>query len=131
MRPVCITVVLCAALLTVGCGSSGPATSTVSGKVTLDDQPLPDGQIAFVTEDGLGAGVGDIKNGQYRCQVKGGKFKVKITANKKMPLPPGKKGLHGETEMEMNYIPEAFNEKTTLTADVSGAKVLDFALKSK
>ena len=48
-----------------------------------------------------------------------------------MPLAPGKKGPHGETEMEMNYIPEEYNEKTTLVADISGAKSLDFALKSK
>ncbi len=42
----CLTVVAC-----FGCGSGGPATYLVTGKVTLDGQPLPNVNVAFFPSD--------------------------------------------------------------------------------
>lgn len=60
----------------VGCGGS---KTTITGKVTIDGQPLPAGRIAFVPSKG-GAGVGaEIKDGQYTVEkVPYGNVKVTV-----------------------------------------------------
>ncbi len=60
----------------VGCGGS---KTTITGKVTIDGQPLPAGRIAFVPGKG-GTGVGaDIKDGQYTVEkVPYGNVKVTV-----------------------------------------------------
>jgi len=86
----------------VGCGG-GPATSPVSGKVTVDGQPLPNGSVGFRPETGTmprePAGV--IENGNYTIYTDGkpgaplGKYKVIVVVEQKIdstkpevPKPP-------------------------------------------
>ncbi len=111
-----------------GCGK--PEFETVTGTVTFDDQPVPEGDIIFQPADPkYGPDAGKIIDGKFTLQVRPGNRKVIIRATR---LVPGKVGPMGEDAHE-DYIPEQYNEKTTLTADVnSGAKnEFTFALKSK
>ena len=124
-------VVYCALLgacLAVATGCSQP---TVTGKVTLDGQPIPEGNIAFVPESGSGAGANsNIVNGEYKVQTVAGKYKVEINASKLMPLPPGVRGMDGATEEVRPYIPGKYNNKTELRATVPATEKVDFELKS-
>jgi hypothetical protein len=117
------------ALVAGGCGSKG---YPISGKVTLDGEPIADGLIVFAPKSGSGPeGSGKIVNGQYSANVPSGECKVQITASKLMKLPDGQKGMYGKTEEVRGYVPPAFNSDTNLTADITGPKGdLDFILKS-
>lgn len=76
--------VLILAFLFNGCGSpDGQKTGTVSGKVTLDGEPLEEGGIAFDPKDGVGPSSGaTIKDGYYSAAIPLGEKRVKITASK-------------------------------------------------
>jgi hypothetical protein len=68
-----------------GCGSSGPTRFEVTGQVIFDGQPVHDGVIRFLPQDGQGSSDGSqILHGEYRIpREKGlfpGKYKVAITA---------------------------------------------------
>jgi hypothetical protein len=112
-----------------GCGPEGPRTYEVTGSVTLDDQPLPAGDIIFFPEEKeFGPDAGTITDGQYRVQVKGGKKKVQIRATRPVP---GKKGPMGEEAIE-DYIPARYNARTELGVEVGAGRTRhDFALQSR
>jgi len=115
-----------------GCGPTPPVTHVVTGTITFDGEPVADGEIKFIPQDKVrGLDAGPIKGGKFSVAVKDGKHTVAITGGKMTPFPPGKKGLHGETEMMRNFIPEKYNEHSELTAEVAGPKELNFELKSK
>lgn len=116
---------LTAAVLVVGCGPSGPKTYEVSGFVKYDGQDVAEGEVIFTAPNG-GAEGGTIKGGRYTVKAREGKNKVEIKASKVIP---GKKGGMGEEWVEQ-YIPEKYNDKTTLTAEVGSGKTShDFDLK--
>jgi hypothetical protein len=107
----------------------------VSGNVTLDGQPLPDGEIGFVS---TAEGVNDtlpIQQGKFSGQVSVGERKVEIRAYREVKavgaggyVPPG-----AETSKE-NFIPAKYNTDSKLTANVEPGKEgtpLEFAVKSK
>jgi hypothetical protein len=115
----------CAALLALGigfaagCGQPGPKMMEVSGTVKFDGKDVADGDITFVPENqSVGGEGGKIKDGKYTLKVKEGKNKVQIMATREVP---GKKGPMGEDLVEQ-YIPEKYNDQTTLTADVGPGK---------
>jgi hypothetical protein len=127
MKYVQVLVLGCALMALVGCS---PKTHSVSGTVTLDGSSLPDGYVAFVPEGSGEGGGGEIKNGSYSAKLAPGKYKVEITASKMMPLPPGQTGMDGAKEEVRQYIPDKYNVRTELRADVSGSQSLDFQLSS-
>jgi hypothetical protein len=112
-----------------GCGGSN--MTTVTGKVTLDGEPIPEGYIAFLPEGPGKGGGGPITNGEYKVDVQNGKNRVEITASKKMALPAGQTNMYGEKEEVRQYIPDKYNAKTELKEDISGPRQIDFALKTK
>ncbi len=124
-----------ALLAVVGCsGEKGPKMVTVSGEVTLDDTPVPEGEIIFRPADGTGQPyAGKIEDGKYSVECTPGSKKVSITA---MKSEGGKGGTLPSGEEAVNvkqYIPKNYNDKTTLTADVgeSNQSGVNFPLKSK
>ncbi|MCI0359588.1 MAG: hypothetical protein L0211_14020 [Planctomycetaceae bacterium] len=125
-------IVVCALLSAafIGC-SPGSALYPVSGTVTLDGAPLPEGDITFISENpSLGPEQGKIKDGKYEFKSREGKMKVTISASKIKP--GGALGAGGEPVAE-EYLPAKYNDATILTADVkpSGENKVDFALDSK
>jgi len=130
MRSILCLLALTVSGLTLGC-AGGAATSTVTGNVTFEGKPLPDGDIVFFDpENKLAPDAGKIKDGVYSVAVKPGKKRVEIRASKMQKLPPDKKGAMGETELPMDYLPEKYNQKSELTADITsgGVNTFDFTL---
>ncbi len=114
--------------LLTGCGK--PEFETVTGTVTFDGKPVPEGDIRFEPADPkYGPDAEKIINGKFSVQVRPGTRKVTIRATK---LVPGKQGPMGEDAYE-DYIPANYNDNTTLTADVISGKKneISFSLKSK
>jgi len=119
-----------------GC-DSGPKTVPVAGEVTFDGQPVQKGSILFIPVDetpGRSTGA-SITDGRYSISkeggpLAGGTYAVRIFAMRKS----GKKiadpmSLSGElTEIEENYIPAAYNSRTTLKLVISESP-LDFRLE--
>jgi hypothetical protein len=123
-------VALLATTMIVGCGSTGLDTHPVSGKVTFDGQPVPEGRILFRAVGGdPRAFSAEIKDGLYQLEAFSGKMTVEITASRPVPgkfdeSNPGEKVPVGEM-----YIPARYNSRTELTADVAtGKNQFDFSL---
>ena len=116
--------------LVLGCGPSGPTTYTVTGRVTFDGQPVEEGEIIFRAADGAsGSWEARIVGGSYSMEVTPGEKRVEITARRKVegasPAASGEPALSFES-----FIPERYNEKSELTANVtpSGPNTFNFAL---
>lgn len=105
-----------------GCGPGGPPTYPVTGMVTFEGKPIPDGQIIFFpTEEGLTPDAGPIKDGKFSFVAREGEKRVQIEATrevpgKTIPQPPPLTGTIPVTEM---YIPEVYNSKSKLRVTVT------------
>ena len=108
------------AFLSLGCPASGPTEpkgAEVSGIVKLNGTPLKEGVITFVPEksDGFPAPTGQITDGNYKVKARVGANKVEIRS----PRDTGKKNSTGGVVMEES-IPPQYNERSTLTSNVTG-----------
>lgn len=117
---------------TSGC-SNEPILYEVTGTVTLDGQPVEDGQIIFVPlEEGGTPDAGSIQNGKFAFKSRPGPKKVEIQAMKQHPTKTVPDPVTGTRPALESYIPDRYNTKTELTADVlSNQEVIDFELTSK
>ncbi|HEX4606966.1 MAG TPA: hypothetical protein VH092_02050, partial [Urbifossiella sp.] len=68
-----------------GCGSDGTTVYKVTGQVTFDGTPLPEGTITFKRGSDLKAFSGTIKNGAYEVPCEEGEMVVEITAMSEVP----------------------------------------------
>ena len=120
-----------------GCGAPKTKTFKVTGKITIDGQPIEQGAIKFMAVDGATpVGGGSIKNGTYFAEVPPGQKKVLVNGQKvvgteplykDMPDSPTRDKLDRTTPLIYNN-----QEATPLTADIKGeTKDLDFDLDSK
>jgi hypothetical protein len=133
-------VLLCLlASVLVGCGGpeySGPRRYPLSGKVTVDGQPLDFGSISFIPADGQRVSGGLIENGTYSVTeengANAGKYRVeirwlKLTGTKKRDPDSGE--MYDERK---EGLPEKYHAQSTLEADVSAKQTtFDFDLKTK
>jgi hypothetical protein len=110
-----------------GCGSSGPELKPVSGKVTLDGAPVPEGTIVFLpTEQTSGPTTGaSITQGLYEIpEEKGaiaGAYRVQITSVQKTgkKIPAGTPAPPGTMVDELRQvIPAKYNSSSELSAKV-------------
>src|SRR5262245_8038094 len=78
--------------------SSPNALLSITGSVTLDGAPLPEGDVLFTPADPqFGSEAAKIESGAYRATVRPGQNKVQIRATRAVP---GKKGPMGEPLLE-------------------------------
>jgi hypothetical protein len=116
-------VVVGGSVLVASCSGAGPRTYPVSGTVTLDGQPLAEGDILFLPLDpALGPDAGQIRDGKFTFQAKAGPKRVAIRASRPSRIPTAM----GETTIWKNYLPSRYNSQTTLQAEVSPQGNNDF-----
>ncbi len=127
-----------------GCGgASGPERCAVSGAVSYEGTAIESGSIAFLPTSGKGPSAGGaIKDGRYeisaelgpgigahRVEIIGLKSEGTKTVEGVQGHVGGPSGTSTVAELKM-IVPDVFNTKSTLTADIkSGANKLDFPLK--
>lgn len=123
-----------ALLLTSGCGDDSNRVG-VSGTVTVDGEPLEQGSVAFIGENGSAVAAGPVRNGSYTLRqtanaegIEPGQYKVRIESWKVQPGEPQDDGTFAAGEAA---IPEKYMdaEKSGLTATVPDGNY-DFDLKS-
>lgn len=126
-----IAAALCAAV--VGCGPSKPPREMqdVSGSVTLDGEPLAEGEIYFKTPAKGEVDILPIENGQFQGEVGVGPRRVEIYAYHEKEVVP----MPGEPpeKTRENYIPTRYNVQSTLSADISSETTvpLEFEVRSE
>ena len=118
-----------------GCGGrSGPALGTVTGKVTLDGEPVPGLSVTFIPEDrGSPSYGGTDENGVYRLYFNQnrvgaelGSHKV-IIENREPETDDSGKPID---DTPIVKIPKKYQQPGQLTADVgSGRNNIDFDLE--
>jgi hypothetical protein len=124
----------CLVALMLGCVtgcSNEPRLYVVKGKVALDGQAVPEGDILFASPAGdRGPDAGRIKDGMFELKTTEGKKRVEISASKIRP--GGARGAGGEPVPE-EYLPERYNAQSELSAEVqpNDANVIDFELRSQ
>lgn len=115
-----------------GCSDNG--LLGVSGTVTFDGKPIPDGSISFMPVSGKGVTAGgEIKNGKYSAQVSPGEMAVQIYATNTVEKqnPTQEEIERGITSDPVQYIPEEYNQQSTLRITVSDSSLKhDFDLKA-
>ncbi len=117
-----------------GCSPPGMTLDKVSGNVTFDGQPVEEGRILFRAVEGdQRAFSGAIQNGRYELESLPGKMTVEITASRIIPGKFDESNPDEKVPMGEMYIPERYNSKTELTAEVpaGGAKDVNFTLTSE
>jgi len=118
-------------LLTFGCESKESQTHSISGTVSLDGKPLPEGEVYFILP-GQAPAIFPVKDGDFSGQARAGKHRVEINAYRARKEKVGSPGQNMTPPPE-NYIPEKFNTKSELTAQVetAGSKQFKFDVQSK
>jgi hypothetical protein len=137
-QTVCACAVSAAALVS-GCGGDdGPVKYEVTGTVTVNGEPLDEGDIRFLPEDGRGTvGATRITDGAFTLMSEAGAKRVEIRSAKEregtggLPRtqPPGAMMLPGNLRFET--IPKMYNQESTLTAEVTsnGENHFEFRLE--
>lgn len=118
-------------LACVGCGGEADGLQELTGRVTYNGEPIPEGRIQFRSlDEGQHAYAGVIENGQYTVRVAPGPAAVEIRASRLIPgkfdeSNPGEQQPVGEM-----YIPAKYNSRTELQVRIDPTTVSeDFALE--
>ena len=126
----CVVAAIGLTLLFAACNNNPPGKAQVSGTVNWEGQPLANGSIQFfVIEDGLLGGSAVIQNGRFNFFSKPGKMRAEVSADRPNPSA----GLDERIAPSEQYIPDRYNAKSELTAEVTldGENHFDFSLTDK
>lgn len=119
--------VIFAVVVVAGCG---PKTSTVSGTVTFNAEPVANGAISFVPTDGKGPSAGGlIKDGRYTVT---GMMPGEKTVQLSSPVIAGtrKDDYGNETRIAEELMPPAWGRASQHTISVAaGSNTQDFAVE--
>lgn len=119
---------LMAGLLLMVVGCLGDGLADVSGTVTMDGQPLKEGEIIFEAADNSTTPAGGkIAEGKYSLRVTPGAKKVKVLASRPTSKPDP---VMGSAARE-SALGAEYNTNSTLKADIKPGKQdgIDFAVK--
>jgi hypothetical protein len=141
MTPRVCLVPLAFAILSTGCGGNSIKTSPVSGRVTVDGQPLSNALVTFLP---VGGGAGQSRpssigttdeNGRYTLVLNNGdKTAGAVEGKHKVSITLGAQGGSADTKPTFHrQLPERFNRKSELECVVpaNGRDDANFELKSK
>lgn len=105
-----------------GCASDSRfPESSVTGVIQYNGKPLLDGTITFISQDrSTSSAQAEILNGNYSVRVPHGSKRVEIHSSKWTGKPYEEFGIK---EM-IQFLPENYNEKSTLTAQIGPQKKL-------
>ena len=123
------------AFLLTGCGGDGVR---VSGRVTFDGNPIPEGTITFIApEDASHQGQvqAAIVNGDFVIEssqsLRPGTYQVAVRATRSAGQVPPEPGSTETVERIEQYIPVNFNSRTELSAEIpADVDALLFELKA-
>jgi hypothetical protein len=129
-RLVMTIVIALAASLTAGCAKPiRPGFAVVNGEVTFDDTAIPTGFIQFEPHDSkLAPESAPITAGRYSGLFRIGPSRVRISASR----PSKKINPDNGQPIDESFIPERYNTKSELSADVVADRTntFDFRLQS-
>lgn len=114
-----------------GCTNSVPE-SEVTGTVTVNEQPVLEGQITFHPVSGGGKSAsGRIEYGNYRLKVPPGEKLVEIYGQREIPGRYSSELVNGQKVlMREEFVPSRYNTKSELKATIPAASsTQDFHLK--
>jgi hypothetical protein len=121
---------LVAFCLLAGCSDS----TTVSGTVTMDGQPVKSGAITFVKTDGDLVRAGAvISDGAFQAKLAPGKYRIELTGQKVVGKRKQKAfdGTDEEVELTEELFPERYNAKTELSHEIKpGPNKIDLKLNA-
>jgi hypothetical protein len=113
-----------------GTGESSTPTARLEGNVTLDDKPIPDGNLQFVPQGPAGGPVrsAPIVDGRYVAEaVPCGRLRVLVTATKAGKMIKEYSGMRPQV---INLVPPKY--RAGIPIEVKGNNSnLDFALRSR
>lgn len=122
------------ALGLLGCGGRTDGLITISGTVTLDGKPVPDGSVSLMPLDGKGiAGGGTISNGRYSADSSPGLMAVQINGIEKVEKenPSAEEVARGLHIDQKQILPAVYNRQSKLRIEVSSeSDQFDFNLTS-
>ena len=112
----------------IGCGA-GNGKVPITGVVTFDGAPMPDGYITFTPEGGGTPEAAPIAAGKFELGVKPGPHRVEIEASHFV----GEKNPIMGLQPREQYVPAQYNSETTLRSEVNadGENAFTFDLTSK
>jgi hypothetical protein len=110
-----------------GCGT-GDGKELVTGTVTFDGSPMPDGYVTFTPEGGGSPAAGPIENGKFNLSAMPGNHRVEIEASRFV----GPKNPIMGLQPREQYVPARYNTDSTLRQEVKAgdSNVVDFRLTS-
>ena len=123
------------ALLSAGCGPSGPEIASVSGRIIMDGKPLANATVVFIPENGRPAGANTDQDGNYVLNFAQGRKGAIPGTNtiRIMTLRDPDQDENGQTiPGSPETVPSRYNTESELTFDVESGKknVANFELKS-
>jgi predicted small lipoprotein YifL len=118
-----------------GCGRPGPQLAPVSGRVTLDGQPLDAAEVLFQPDEGTGSpsyGFTD-QNGQYELGYKRGVKGAMVGSHTvSIEMDTRITGPDGNLKRRRQLLPPRYNTQSELRREVKPDRenVIDFDLTS-
>ena len=119
-------------LALLGCSKSTGGRYEVSGRVTLEGEPLESGLVRFVPVGGTKSPSvgGEINLGAFQISENqgplAGDFRVEITASRGTGVMQHDKVLDINYEEQEQYLPARYNNSTELTAQVGAGSTNEF-----
>lgn len=116
---VAMAIVSLVGILLVGCVKPEEVRGKVSGSVTLDGEPMVEGEVAFV-RPGRAATVLEVRNGIFAGEVPEGSHRVEFYSYKEVEVIP----MKGEPPIKdrQNTLPPKYNVESKETAEVDPGK---------
>jgi len=118
-------------------GGVGSDQRTVTGQVTLDGQPLKQGEVVFRAVDGSSSSAGQITAGRFAFPAKLGEQRVQISSTVVVEGQHGQVGgIEGDPVSTSNpapvyreLIPEKYNSQSNITVEVTDKGKNDFVFE--